>query len=271
MTPQCTVVIAVYEKARELQFVLAALDRQSFTAFDVIVADDGSGGDVAAVVNAAKRSYRYPIRHLWHADRGWRKNLMLNYAIRESTTEYLIFIDGDCIPSRRFVEDHWMHRAPGRILLGRRVEHGPRWARHLTMEKIRSGSYERYSLSDIADAVAGRSRRLEHGIRIPFRLIRRLTESSGGILGSNMSTFKEHLVAVNGFDVEYTGPGTGEDTDLLFRLGLIGVTGTSLRNLAVQYHCWHPLTKTSEANERRFASVRAAAAARCKNGLNALN
>ncbi|MFA6540812.1 MAG: glycosyltransferase, partial [Bacteroidota bacterium] len=145
MNPSVTVVIAVYNKSENLRYVFAALARQSFSQFEVIVADDGSGKEIAGVVNDAKRKYSFPIKHLWHADKGWRKNAMLNYAIRESRTEYLIFVDGDCLPSRRFIEDHVAHREEGKVLLGRRVEHGKRWTNELTVTKIEQGEFERYT------------------------------------------------------------------------------------------------------------------------------
>lgn len=267
MKPTITLIIAVYNNPRALQFIFTALARQSYPHFEVIVADDGSGSAVADTVNNAKRIMPYRIRHLWHADKGWRKNTMLNYAVSEAAADYLIFIDGDCIPSRHFVEDHSEHRERGKVLLGRRVEHGKRWADALTDERIASGEYERYRLADLADAVAGRSVRLEHGIRITNPFLRSFAEKSTGILGCNFSAEKGSLEAVNGFDESYDGPGFGEDTDLFFRLNLAGITGKSLRNLAVQYHLWHPLTGVPERNRLRFEATMKRTDPRCRNGL----
>lgn len=270
MQPQLSLITAVYNKPRLLRFQFAALARQSFKDFEVIVADDGSGKEVADVVNEAKRTMPYRIKHLWHADKGWRKNVMLNYGIRESTTDYLVFIDGDCIPGKDFLLDHFMNREQGKVLLGRRVEHGERWARNLTAEKIQSGAFERYTFSDLVDALQGRSARLEHGIRIANPLLRRLVEKSDSMLGCNFSTFKEHLIAVNGFDEEYDGPGLGEDSDIFYRLNLIGVTGKSLRNLAIQYHVWHPFTRVSEKNRERYKKARQSHSPQCNHGLKTL-
>ncbi len=270
MRPAVTLVIAVYNNPRALRFIFAALARQSFTQFDVIVADDGSGPAVAEVVNSAKQWMPFRIKHLWHADKGWRKNAMLNYAVTEAAAEYLIFIDGDCIPSEHFIEDHFSHREIGKVLLGRRVEHGKRWADSLTTDRIASGEYERYRLADLADAVSGRSVRLEHGFRITNTFLRSFTEKSTGILGCNFSTFKEHLIAVNGFDESYDGPGFGEDTDIFYRLNLTGVTGKSLRNLAIQYHLWHPFTSVPERNRTRFEEAMKRSEPKCVNGLKKL-
>ena len=39
-------------------------------------------------------------------DRGWQKNTILNLALRHCRGDYLIFLDGDTIPRRDFVESH---------------------------------------------------------------------------------------------------------------------------------------------------------------------
>lgn len=267
MNPQLSIIIAVYNKPNILRYVLAAFNRQSFKDFELIIADDGSGKDLADVVNEAKRTYSFRIKHLWHADKGWRKNTMLNYGIQESTTDYIVFIDGDCIPGKDFVLDHFTHREKEKVLLGRRVEHGERWAKALTFEKIQSGSFERYSFSDLIDAVKGKSVRLEHGVRITNPIARKLVEKSNSMLGCNFSIFKEHLLAVNGFDEEYHGPGLGEDSDIFFRLNLIGVSGKSLRNLAIQYHVWHPFTRVPANNIERYNDMLRRSKPQCKNGL----
>lgn len=265
--PLLTLIIAVYNNHRALNFILHALHRQSFTNFEVIIADDGSGKEIAEIVNVAKRWMPFKIRHLWHADKGWRKNVMLNYAIRESASDYLVFIDGDCIPSHNFLEDHYTHREQGKILLGRRVEHGKRWAYTLTIDDIINGNFEHYSMNDLLDALSGVSARLEHGIRVTNPFLRSFTEKSSGMLGSNFSTYKEHLEAVNGFDETYDGPGFGEDSDIFYRLNLIGVSGKSLRNLAIQYHLWHPQTRVAEKNRLRFEQTKLRNKPQCLHGL----
>lgn len=271
MKPSLTLVIAVYDRPQLLRYQIAALERQSFTKFEVIIADGGSSRDVAKVVNEAKRAMPFRIIHLWHADKGWRKNVMLNYAISEAKTEYIVFIDGDCLPGKNFLLDHFSHREIRKVLLGRRVEHGARWGRNLSLENIKNGKFERYRFMDFIDAIRGRSARLEHGIRITHHALRRFVEKSDGILGSNFSTYKEHLLAVNGFDEDYDGPGLGEDSDLFYRLNLAGIQGISLRNLAIQYHVWHPATSVSKKNNQRFKETLKKNDARCKNGIQKIS
>ena len=268
ISPLLSLIIAVYNKPENLRLVLAACARQSFRDFEIIVADDGSGPEIRAVVQKGKSELPVPIRHLWHEDRGWRKNVMLNNAIRAADTGYCVFIDGDCIPSRHFLLDHWNEREKGRVLLGRRVETSERWTREISEERIASGAFERMDRKDWADMFAGRSLRVEDGLRIRSAFLRRiLLRTVRGMLGANFSVAKEDLIAVNGFDERYDGPGCGEDSDLQFRLGWAGVTGRSLRNLAVLYHLRHPLTRVSDACWDRFEAVKRTTEPRCQMGL----
>jgi glycosyltransferase involved in cell wall biosynthesis len=267
--PKLSLVVAVYNKPEILRFVLAACNRQSLPDFEVIIADDGSGPGVRTAVDEAKRNYAFPIQHLWHEDRGWRKNTMLNNAIRASQTGYLVFIDGDCLPTRHFLLDHWDAHEPRMVLLGRRVETSRRWSERLTLEAIESGAFEHLGWEEVKDGLAGRSLRVEDGIRIRSSFLRTLLlRNVRGMLGSNFSVAKEHLVAINGFDELYDGPGCGEDSDVQYRLSLIGVTAKSLRNLAVQYHVHHTPTKVSDACWDRFEMVKMSTEPRCTSGLS---
>ena len=144
-----------------------------------------------------------------------------------------------------------------------------RWANSLTMGKIRNGRFERIRLPELLDGVKGKALRLEDGVRIRDKFLRRISlRKSGRILGSNFSLHKEDIVAINGFDEGYDGPGHGEDSDVQYRLSLIGVTGKSLRNLAIQYHVYHSRTTPSENSLRRFEEVRKSGDPRCKSGLD---
>jgi hypothetical protein len=81
---------------------------------------------------------------------------------------------------------------------------------------------------------------------------------------------KRERAPVNGFDELYNGPGCGEDSDIQHRLSLIGVTGKSMRNLAILYHLHHPLTSVSQACRDRFAAVQKSGEPRCVHGLEHL-
>jgi glycosyltransferase involved in cell wall biosynthesis len=267
-SPDLSLIIAVYNKPDILRLVLAACERQSFTNFEVIIADDGSGPEVRRLIEELVPKVPFPLVHIWHEDRGWQKNIMLNNAIHASRSSHIVFIDGDCIPSRHFLLDHWNEREEGKVLLGRRVETSERWSRALTLEKIRSGEFEHMGWAEWKDGFEGKSLRVEDGIRIPSAMLRMLLlRKVRGMLGSNFSVAKKDLEAINGFDELYNGPGCGEDSDVQYRLALIGVTGKSLRNLAVQYHVYHPRMPVSDPSWDRFEMVKKSGKAKCEVGL----
>lgn len=267
-SPKLSLIIAVYNKPENLRLVLAACERQSCKDFEVIIADDGSGPSVNMVVSEAQTLYTFPIIHLWQEDSGWQKNAMLNNAIRASKSEYLVFIDGDCLPSEHFLLDHWNEQEENKVLLGRRVETSERWSKALTLEKIQSGKFEQYGVNEWIDGLRGDSLRVEDGLRMPSKTLRTiLLRNVRGMLGSNFSVARKNLEAINGFDELYKGPGCGEDSDIQFRLSLIGVTGKSMRNLAIQYHIWHPRTQVMQECWDRFEMVKKTNEPRCKTGL----
>ena len=266
--PSLSLIIAVYNKPEVLRFVLAACAHQSTRNFEVIVADDGSGPAVRQVIEESRPSAGVPLIHIFHDDRGWRKNVILNSAIRASQSDYLVFIDGDCIPSRRFLEDHWREREEHTVLLGRRVETSKRWSESLTLGAITGGDFERLDWGVCMDGLRGDALRIEDGIRMRSALLRKvLLRNVRGMLGSNFSVAKADLVAINGFDELYDGPGCGEDSDIQYRLSLTGVKAKSIRNLAIQFHVYHPLTKGSDACWERFERVRRTGQSRCRMGL----
>jgi len=269
--PSLTIVIAVYNGIRQLELLFLALDRQSFRDFEVIIADDGSGTEIAEIIAAHRKSSEYGIAHLWHPDEGFRKNAMLNRAIVAAGSEYLVFTDGDCIPHRHFLADHWTHREPEGVLCGRRVNLSPAMSARVTPGAVRDGSFERLSPALLFDGLRGGSANIEDAIRTPNRYFRQILHPGRpGILGCNFSVHREMLVLINGFNEQYSAPGLGEDSDVAFRLGLAGASLRSLRNLAVLFHLHHRRTEVGEENKRLYRRVVSSGEMICRNGIQKL-
>ena len=266
--PACTVVIAFYNKPDYLALVLAGFQRQTRRDFEILIADDGSREAVVRRVHALMADSGLNVRHLWQEDRGFRKNRILNEAIRQAASDYLIFVDGDCVPHRAFVEAHLYHRAPDRVLTGRRVNLSARLTARLTPEQVRAGILERPFGRVFRDALWGGTRRWEQGVYLPPGALRRwVNRKPRGLIGCNMSMWRRDLEAVNGFDERYQAPGFGEDSDIDHRLRLAGKTVLGLSNAAVQYHLHHRELPRAEANRDLFESVKAAGVVRTPYGL----
>ena len=117
---KATVIISVYKNVEALRLILESLRVQTCMDFDIIVSEDGEDISMRQFIERYEWFCEY--QHLTQADEGWRKNRALNHAILASNKEWLIFIDGDCVVHRRFVEMHLRYAAPNRILLGKRVK-----------------------------------------------------------------------------------------------------------------------------------------------------
>ena len=83
----------------------------------------------------------FPVTHLWQEDCGFRKNRMLNKAVVQSRAEYLIFLDGDCIPHRKFVEEHCKARREGFVVAGRRVDRPAALSEGMSVGKVASPGF----------------------------------------------------------------------------------------------------------------------------------
>ena len=235
--PQISVIITTYNQPKWLAKVLAGYAYQTFMDFEMIVADDGSANETAAVVVAAMSQYPYPIRHLWQPDDGFRKCRILNKAILQARAGYLVFSDGDCIPRNDFLETHATNCAPGTYLSGGYVKLPKTPSDAIDMSVIERGDHCRYRWLR------------QHGLN-RFDNIRKLcvrgyvahwmNRFSGvraGWHGHNASCWKDDAIRVNGFD-ERMGWG-GEDREFGYRLVNSGVQPRRIRYTAICVHLDH--------------------------------
>ena len=103
---KATLILSFYNKLEVLRLVLASLDRQTEEDFEIIIADDGSTEEVVAKIQQLISHSTLAIKHCWHADDGWRKNRILNQAIREAASDHFIFVDSDCLLHKHFIAEH---------------------------------------------------------------------------------------------------------------------------------------------------------------------
>jgi len=270
MTASATVIIPVYNAVRHLELVLAGFSRQSFPHFELIVADDGSGPEMRLLVEAWAGQSPFPLRYVYQPDEGFRRNGILNSAVRIASTGYLIFADGDCIPHRQFVQAHWENREPRTVLAGRRVNLSERISEHLTAQTVLAGEHEKVTLARVIEALLGRGGHWDEGARIGSPWLRRLiSRKEPSLLGSDFSLEKSLLEEINGFNEEFVGYG-GDDTELEYRLRLAGARFKWVRHQAIQYHLYHPSRFANPENIRIIERTRARGKAACERGLRTL-
>ncbi|RMD81181.1 MAG: glycosyltransferase [Candidatus Dadabacteria bacterium] len=235
--PTVTVVISTYNQPDWLEKVLWGFLTQSIQPDEIIVADDGSTMETAALIERARTELLLPIEHLWHEDRGFRKNVILNRAIASARGDYLIFTDGDCIPRRNFVETHLSLARPNRFLSGGCIRLPRVVAQAIEFDDVRTG--RAFQVEWLRRQGVRNVRRVMRLRYSPWRarISDACTPTRATWNGHNSSTWKHLLLRVNGFD-ERMGYG-GEDRELGERLIRAGVRPRQIRHRALCLHLDH--------------------------------
>jgi glycosyltransferase involved in cell wall biosynthesis len=265
-----SVVVSTFNNPASLRKCLWGFCCQSLGEFEVVIADDGSGGDTRQLIADFARQAPFPLQHAWQEHQGFRKSRILNQAIRLCRGSYLIFTDGDCLPRRDFVFAHQHHARPGWFLSG---------GSHINIPEPIHGGFTREDIEQ--QLVFSRrwlqSRGMDAG-KYRYRLTssRRLaplldliTPRPGAFVGCNSSAWKEDVLAVNGFDESYTGYGS-EDRDLGVRLTHAGIRSRRLKYSLVCIHLDHPKTystRETAENKQRLRQAKAHKAVRAERGL----
>lgn len=237
--PSLSLIIAVYNRPDFLEKIFFSLINQTFSDFEVVVADDGSGPEVAEVIKRFNSTFRYPVQHVWQENKGFRKTIIANKAVVRSRSGYLVFIDGDCILHHRFLEDHMRCRRVGTVLSGRRVMLGEEVTGKITAADVQTRRIEKPSFW-IGHA---HKSTVKQGVRLrAVSMIENWWHSMRGkqydILGSNFSVYKSDFYRVNGYEEAITGRGL-EDNNLANRFKRAGIRVRTVARMAVQYHLFH--------------------------------
>ena len=234
---KAAIIVTTYNRPDALTAVLEGYCGQTDRDFELIVADDGSTGETAEVVKEFTARNLYSLRHVWQEDRGFRAAAIRNRAVASTNADYLIFTDGDCVPSLGFVKAHKRMAEPGFFLGGNRVLLGPSFTSRVLGERI---PIHGWRWTDWAQSWLRREvNRLLPLMLLPDGSFRKwMPDRWDGIKTCNLSLWREDLVHVNGLDESYGGWGL-EDSDLIIRLLRAGVKHKSARFAAPVFHLWH--------------------------------
>jgi glycosyltransferase involved in cell wall biosynthesis len=232
-----SVILSTYNSPLWLEKVLWGYSRQSFRNFEIVIADDGSEAATARLIDEMRDKTGVAITHVWHEDQGFRKCRILNKAILQARHDYLLFSDGDCIPRDDFVAVHAAEARPGHYLSGSYVKLPMSTSTVIGREDIESGR-----CFDVAwlrrNGLRGFSKRLKLGAGPKAaRLLNHLTTARCNFKGSNGSTWKKDVIAVNGFDERMHWG--GEDREFGVRLINLGIKPKHVRYNAVVIHLDH--------------------------------
>ncbi|WP_431048496.1 glycosyltransferase family 2 protein [Roseateles sp. L2-2] len=237
-TPVASVVFTTYNQPAWLRLALLGFAAQDRSDFELIVADDGSGPETRAVIEALRPQLPVYVRHVWQPDDGFRKCRILNAALRLVSSDYVIVTDGDCVPRADFVSTHLRLREARRFLSGGYFKLPMQVSQAVSAEAIASGQC--FSLSWLYGHGLPRTiRSWRLGVGRGWgRVLDRIVHCSLTWNGHNASGWLEDILRVNGFD-ERMGYGA-EDVEMGDRLYRSGVTGKRIRYRTPVLHLDHP-------------------------------
>ena len=254
MVSEVSVIILTYNRSDALKAVLHALAWQDTMPDEVVITDDGSNeGHIQAIENALSiKQWPFKVKYIWHPDIGFTAATARNQGVRNSSGNYLIFLDGDCVPRHDFVSEHMRQRRQGcfingsRILLNQGITETiirhPQLIHHSTLYWLRQRLFGRIN------------KWFPMIVRIPPLL--RIASPSfkwKGIRSCNFSLWRNDFVKVNGFDETFVGWGH-EDADFVWRLQRAGVKRINGYWSTEIFHLWHleASRDRESANARRL-------------------
>ncbi|QVW34107.1 glycosyltransferase family 2 protein [Geobacter sulfurreducens] len=250
-------IVTTYNAPDYLSRVLDGYLFQERFPDELIVADDGSGAETTEVVERFALRSPFPVRHVWHEDRGFRAAAIRNEAVKATTADYLIFTDGDCIPHPRFVSDHLRLASSGWFVQGKRMLVG-------------RGISPRFTVCGFAELAAlcfkGELSGCHHLLRVPG--FAREHKGLRGIKTCNFALSRADLLAVNGFNEEFTGWGR-EDAEFAARLFAYGLRRKDPPFSALVFHLWHEENSRAALakNDQMLAEAMRSSAWYCPNGI----
>ena len=236
--PSVSLIITCYNKPDFLRTSIQTALKQTVPPMEIIIADDGSKEENFEVTRELRKQTSIPIIHVWQSDVGKRVNHSRNNALAVAKGDYIILADGDCFFGPCYIEDHLRVARPGRFVVGTRCHiQNKRRDYILRTGNTRVNLFTPYTSKRLH---AIRSKLLSAIISKEGKPGVQLTkENDPGIIGANLSFWREDAIKVNGFDERYLEYGAN-DKEFTYRLSRMGVNWYKIRNLGVAFHFIHP-------------------------------
>jgi len=231
------VIVTTYNWPKALDRVLAGFNAQTDKNFVLYIADDGSRDDTRELISDWQARANFTIHHIWQEDDGFRAARIRNLAAKQSTEDYLIFTDGDCVPRANFISQHRRLIEKGYFVAGQRILLSKAFSENALTHQQAIGEYS--NLKWFTHYLRKDINRFFALLTLPIQFMRKKrTQKWQGVKTCNFAVFREDFLAVNGFDENYAGWGY-EDSDLVIRLLNHGVKRKDGFFATGLLHLWH--------------------------------
>jgi glycosyltransferase involved in cell wall biosynthesis len=243
-----SVIVTTYNWPYALRAVLTALFAQKTRIpFEIIVADDGSREETALLIHSFSKRQSIPLLHIWQEDLGFRAATIRNKAAVRATGDYIIFLDGDCVPRENFIERYALLTETATFIAGNRLLLNRDFTLKVLSEDL---PLHQWTFYQWCIARLRRScNRLLPLLSLPLGPLRFLSSRRWqGAKGCNLGLWKKDLFTVNGWEEKFMGWGY-EDSDLVIRLIQSGLKRKEGRYYLPVIHLWHPENDRSHERE----------------------
>lgn len=231
-------IVLTYNRTDALLAVLRSLSVQCTQDHQVLIADDGSRDEHVKWLHDRCPAFQCQVLHIWHPDVGFTIARARNLAVSLATGDYLVFLDGDCIPNSKFVTQHERLAEVGHFVNGSRV-----LLNESLTARVVAGDVDLSTQSAsfwVHARLRGECNKLVHLVSWPKRLFRvKQIFKWRGIRGCNLGVWKRDFVDINGFDETFEGWGH-EDADFVLRLSHLGIKRKNGFMATEVFHLWHP-------------------------------
>lgn len=242
-------VVLTYNRSDALLTVLRSLAPQCGPDDEVVIADDGSRAEHVQALRTGLPDFACPVRHVWHPDVGFTASRARNLGAQAARGDYLVFMDGDCVPALRFVQMHQRLAEPGHFVNGSRVLLSEPLSRRVLAREVDLRTVG--AAGWLALRARGDVNKLSHLLRWPGAPGRVETRFRWkGIRSCNFGVWKSDYAAVNGFDETFQGWGH-EDADLVLRLHNLGRARKDGWLATEVFHLWHRENSRHNENANR--------------------
>lgn len=222
--------ISTYNWPEALNLIFKSLEIQSVQPSEILIANDGSKEETTRLIEDFEKTSNLKFKHVWHEDTGFRKSAILNKTVAQSTSDYIIQIDGDCIINKYFVKDHIQLAEKKTFLYGSRVNILDEFKNQIFKDQI-------FEFSQFSKMIKNKSRNLR--IQLLRNSYKKNAQYSHKVRGCNISFWRENFIDINGYNEDMEGWGR-EDSEMILRLLNKGVQGKRLRYGGIVYHIPHP-------------------------------
>ncbi|MCV6637505.1 glycosyltransferase family 2 protein [Candidatus Albibeggiatoa sp. nov. NOAA] len=244
-----SIILSTYNRPDALTLILQALSVQTYPHFEVVVADDGSGIDTKELIYELRSQMSYELHHLWQEDKGFRLAMARNKAVAKASGDYLIFLDGDCVPRPHFIERHCQLAESGYFVTGNRILLNEHFTIRVLFHQIQIG--QRSNMAWVLPYLHGDINRFLPLFSLPDGQFRKVDKPKWqGAKTCNLGAWKQDVLDINGFNEQFQGWGH-EDAEFVVRLMHNQVKRKEGRFAVPVFHLWHPEADRSREQKNR--------------------